>query len=115
MTEQVLQIYPVLKGQKLDGKNAIPPWTTNASVAQPTTNHFDDLIDFGQNDPAPSQMPALDARHNSTAEIQSLLSSTGTPAPTGPLIDFQDDLKKELPQSLKRQNTEGSVDDFFDA
>ena len=64
-----MAIYPVIKGQKLDQRNVIPPHN-----AEPTASHQppktdqpkevkpqDDLIDFGQNEapqPAQSAQPA---------------------------------------------------------
>lgn len=81
-----------------------------------------DLIDFGQDEvsetkpsaqpavapapiptaaPAPAPAPAKPS--NSTkapSEIESLLSSTGKPA-EGPLIDFTNDLKKDLPRQTQ--------------
>jgi hypothetical protein len=144
-TEQILAIYPILKGQKSSTVNAIPP---RGSVSGPSSHHIatekppqdqpvaekrDDLIDFGQNDsspPAPSQRetqpeitpdakpenrPAIDPSHKSTAEIQSMLSETGSRAPGGPLIDFHQDMKTSLPAGFKRADTAESSDEFVDA
>lgn len=155
-TEQILAIYPILKGQKPNTRNVIPsrssisgsirsishPNHAEHSIQRhPTEQHpnehhangpsaaggGDDLIDFGQNDsqpPAPKQpepklkpeeRPAIDVHHKSTAEIQSLLSQTGSRAPGGPLIDFHEDLKTTLPAGLKRADTAESSDEFVDA
>lgn len=155
-TEQILAIYPILKGQKPNTRNVIParssisgsigsishPHHAEHSVQRHSTEQHpndhhahgpskagggDDLIDFGQNDsqpPAPKQpepklkpeeRPAIDVHHKSTAEIQSLLSQTGSRAPGGPLIDFHEDLKTTLPAGLKRADTAESSDEFVDA
>ena len=58
----------------------------------------DDLIDFGEGD-APTPTPAKADKPESTPtpdEIEKMLTSTGKPA-EGPLIDFTQELKKDLP------------------
>lgn len=163
-SEQILAVYPILKGQKPDTRNAIPPRGSVSgpsshppqavqhpveqrpsedrqpappaatqpappAVTQPEPSKGDDLIDFGQNEPKlpvlppaqplpetkPEVRPAIDAQHKSTADIQSMLSQTGSPAPGGPLIDFHQDMKTTLPTSLKRESTAESSDEFVDA
>ena len=101
--------------------------TEQRPVQPPAADQGGDLIDFGQNDappPVPKQpepqvqpesRPAIDANHRSTAEIQSMLSQTGAPAPGGPLIDFHQDMKKTLPAGLQRADTAESNDEFVDA
>lgn len=116
-----MAIYPVIKGQKSATKNSIPPRTSTATTSgQDTPN----LIDFSHdNTPATPQeakpssetKAEVDPRHKSTAEIQTMLSATGSPAHSGPLIDFHDDLKTSLPQKLSRGDTEESQDEFVDA
>lgn len=59
--------------------------------------------------------PPIDSSHGSTAEIQEMLSSTGTRADGGPLINFHKDMKKGLPTDLKRTDTGESNDEFVDA
>lgn len=130
--EQIMAIYPVVTGQKPNGTNVIPPrGPTTGSNAQsaPVDEQGDDLIDFGQDDDpappapkpaessAPGSEPKIDPHHRSTAEIQTMLSATGSPTSAGePLIDFHQDLKKDLPQtSLKRGDTDESHDEFVDA
>jgi hypothetical protein len=156
-TEQILAIYPILKGQKPNTRNVIPPRSSISgpsshpsqaeehpieqdglqqhgteqhpseprSAEPPAAGVEEDLIDFGQNEtqpPAskqpeskPEERPAIDVHHKSTAEIQSLLSQTGSPAPGGPLIDFHQDLKTSLPAGIKRTDTAESNDEFVDA
>ncbi|POR32087.1 Oxysterol-binding protein-like protein OBPa [Tolypocladium paradoxum] len=95
-TEQILSIYPVVDGQKLNQDHAIPPRQADnkpaASDAKPSDKVEGNLIDFGGDDTPPAQQPAkkLDV-------IEDLLSSPGKPA-EGPLIDFTQEMKKDLPQ-----------------
>lgn len=127
-TDQVLAIYPILPGQMKDGANPIPPRAAESkpganksseskqTPAQPAQPAHDDLIDFSQDDsPAEAARPAavpstIDSRTESTGEISGLLKSTGKPS-EGPLIDFHNDLKKNIP-SIPRA---GSNDFFVDA
>lgn len=146
--EQILAIYPILKGQKPVSRHSIPPRgsvsghsSRQPPAEQPAADQGGDLIDFGQNDPHPpasnqpevkpeskpdpnldakpgseqENRPVLDAYHKSTADIQSMLSHTGSPAPGGPLIDFHQDIKTTLPAGLKRADTTESSDEFVDA
>jgi oxysterol-binding protein-related protein 8 len=119
-----MAIYPIIKGQKWDPKHVIPP-RASTSEARPTSSGGD-LIDFGDDKPSaakkeapPSETgpkPPLDPSHKSTAEIQQMLTSTGATAREGPLIDFHNDMKKDLPSSqLKQADTEDSSDEFHDA
>lgn len=92
-TEQILAIYPIVDGQELDKSNAIPPHKgakPTANDVQPNANAEESLIDFGDQAPAPQEPPT---KNN---EITDLLTSTGKPS-EGPLLDFTDDLKKDLP------------------
>lgn len=135
-SEQILAIYPILKGQKPLTKNIIPPrgCVSGSSIQEPhdppPKDKGDDLIDFGQDDeapppaqrqpeskpqPEPEERPAIDPKHKSTAGIQSMLSDTGSTKSGGSLIDFHDDMKKNLPSSLKREDTTESNDEFVDA
>lgn len=127
--EQITSIYPVLRGQKLSETNSIPPRgsTAGANAQTAPADEEADLIDFGQNgdsappaqkpvESTPENEPAIDVHHKSTAEIQSMLAATGTPpVQDEPLLDFHQDMKKDLPRSLKRGDTEESHDEFVDA
>ncbi|KAK4097524.1 Oxysterol-binding protein, partial [Parathielavia hyrcaniae] len=99
---QIMAIYPIVKGQKFNTQNAIPP---RASQSDPSARPKeldggqDDLIDFGDDSPAPQQEP----------------STTTHRAKNGPLIDFHDDMKKDLPGSAKRADSTESDDEFVDA
>ena len=112
-----MAIYPIVRGQQVNQKKAIAP-RAEPSSAPAASVPEGDLIDFGQDDPpaAPARRAPLDQAHNSTAEIQGLLAATGVPAKEGALIDFHEDLKKELPRAaIKRSDTEESNDNFLDA
>ncbi|EPE28032.1 Oxysterol-binding protein-like protein [Glarea lozoyensis ATCC 20868] len=105
-------------------------------------SHENDLVDFGQNDSAPpqksaiqSQMPAdLYAAQTQNGgqkqkELEQTLLSTSTSRENqgGPLLDFHDDLKRDLPAggtetekarhaALLRKDTDtDSLDEFVDA
>ncbi|KAJ2970468.1 hypothetical protein NUW58_g9687 [Xylaria curta] len=89
----------------------------------PSANNGGDLIDFGQNDdplPAKTEPSTKAQNHRPSADITNLLESTGQKA-NGPLLDFTEDLKKDLPDKakeppgMKRADTEDSNDAFFDA
>ncbi|KAL0938971.1 oxysterol binding protein [Colletotrichum truncatum] len=129
-TEQILAIYPIVKGQKAPSANVIPPHHATAAekpALQPQAG-ANDLIDFGDDQdntppaPAPASAPAVQPPTGATAtaqesrsdskDIQSMLNKTGTQPGEGPLIDFVPDMKKAVP-SLKRADT--SEDSFHDA
>ncbi len=89
--KQIMDIYPVLDAKSASEQKAAetqPP----AAEAQPApaSGGGDDLIDFGDSS-APSA-PAVPKADN----VENLLAQTGKPA-EGPLLDFADDMKKELP------------------
>ncbi|KAK0746298.1 hypothetical protein B0T18DRAFT_411321 [Schizothecium vesticola] len=122
--EQIMAIFPIIKGQRWEPKHVIPPRTPT----QPPHPGDGNLVDVSDAQPSlpPSvterpepetleAKPPIDSSHTSTTEIQQMLSSTGTRAQGGPLIDFHKDLKKGLPTDLKRTDTEGSNDEFVDA
>ncbi|KAK0747882.1 hypothetical protein B0T21DRAFT_278521 [Apiosordaria backusii] len=117
---QIMAVYPILPGQKSEKRIVIPP-RASFCESRPQTAHSNDgnLINFNSGEPstdgsrAPQQKPPLDPNHNSTAEIQTMLASTGDKAKDGPLIDFHDNLKKSLPANPKRADTEDSQDDVF--
>jgi oxysterol-binding protein-related protein 8 len=140
--EQILAVTPILRGQKPTEKNPIPPphyrSGSYTSTKSPTTSaHPDhppapdnDLIDFGQNDgSADSHVPAnLHASHavNSNPQqqhLEQILRETSTERKAqDSLIDFHDDLKRDLTTvdghsvSLKRHDTDtSSLDEFVDA
>lgn len=129
---QIMAIYPVVKGQKWDQKHVIPPRASTSELCSPAPAHHadeGDLIDFGNHQPLPEKretpepttvaaaedVPPLDPSHKSTADIQTMLAVTGARAGEGPLIDFHDDMKKALPPTLKRAETDDSNDEFVDA
>ncbi|KAH6648313.1 Oxysterol-binding protein [Truncatella angustata] len=145
ITEQIMAIYPVIPGQKLSERNAIPPQHRNTAPA-PQVAPEDaqaNLIDFESSEapapavaptpasapaPVPAEAPAVAAaaqNHPSqdSTEIRQMLSSTGHPTTGGPLIDFTGDVKNALPTTtqptqpshLRRTETEDSNDAFFDA
>lgn len=97
-TEQILAIYPIIPGQKPRPAAKIPP-RHEAAAPRPKN---DDLINFGPDDSsADTQRPPMlssggDPKVESSGEISELLKATGKPS-EGPLIDFQDDLKTNLP------------------
>lgn len=136
-TEQILAITPILRGQSSNEKNPIPPHhpqTYSAQpnqVAAPQPKHPApqvDLIDFGQHD-GQTQQPLIPADLKAAQTLnggqqqkdleQTLRSTSTSPPPNeGSLIDFHDDLKKDLPEvnTLKRQDTDTkSMDEFVDA
>lgn len=87
----------MVDGQKLDGDLAIPPRKeANGQAEKPDSEG--DLIDVG-GDEAPAQTPAQTTQTpavKTPTEIETMLNSTGKPA-EGPLLDFADDMKKDLP------------------
>ncbi|KAK3986705.1 hypothetical protein QBC44DRAFT_247628 [Cladorrhinum sp. PSN332] len=126
---QIMAIYPIVKGQRLEHKIVIPPRASFSDQAgRPQTlpgKNDDDLINLKDDEPSsPSTKPlgkkkptgpkpALDSAHESTTEIQAMLAATSNRAKEGPLIDFHKDMKNDLPRS----NTDDShdEDDFVDA
>lgn len=117
--EQIMAIYPIVKGQKPDQRHVIPPHSPaarpiKAHETKPAENHIDDnLIDFADTPapapvpaPAPAPVPAKPASAEPAtkqSEIQSLLAATGKVAPPNePLIDFTNDLKKDLPPTTQQ-------------
>jgi oxysterol-binding protein-related protein 8 len=121
--EQIMAIFPIVKGQKPNQANAIPP---RGSVSAPSEQPVppteakggnDDLIDFGQNEAPASQEPAAQATKAPAEknDVEGMLKATGKEAADGPLIDFHEDMKKNIPV-LKRSTTEGSDEiEFHDA
>ncbi|KAG0651034.1 Oxysterol-binding protein [Hyphodiscus hymeniophilus] len=143
-TEQILAITPILSGQRPTEKNPIPPHhqplpsqenQVPAPAAAPQSQapaQQADLVDFGQVDGStvqqqpfiPADLHAAQTQNNGQRqkELERTLHSTSTPPnperKTGSLIDFHDDLKKDLPNitQLKRQDTDTqSLDEFVDA
>ncbi|KAK3336414.1 Oxysterol-binding protein [Cercophora scortea] len=125
---QIMAIYPIVKGQRYKPVNWIPPRGSisgpSTHAAQPSTGHGS--AEAGKDSGLPKVQersssslnedpPAIDPAHKSTAEIQALLSATGARPTNGPLIDFHQDMKKSLPHSVKRSDTEDSNDEFLDA
>jgi hypothetical protein len=97
-----MNIFPIVKGQKPKQENAIPEFVPKTEApapapAAPAATKQDDLIDFGQ-----SEEPAKEQQTpKQPSEIESMLASTGKPA-DGPLIDFTQELKKDLPTDTKQ-------------
>lgn len=124
---QIMAIYPIVNGQKFDCKNVIPPRASLSEIPRPTGRHVEsDLIDVGSKEESPEKKekealdtgvkPPLDPSHKSTAEIQQLLASTGSPPADGPLIDFHNGMKKALSATdPKHGEVEDSSDEFHDA
>ncbi|EKD15566.1 oxysterol-binding protein [Drepanopeziza brunnea f. sp. 'multigermtubi' MB_m1] len=101
-----------------------------APAAAPFSN---DLIDIHQGGPAetqqtsyqvPADLYAAQTLNNGQQQkdLENLLRSTSSPKPSeGPLLNFHDDLKMDLPSAsggkaiLKREATDGSIDEFADA
>ncbi|KAH8815080.1 hypothetical protein F5884DRAFT_771048 [Xylogone sp. PMI_703] len=121
-TKQILAVTPIVRGQKFH-REAIPPHHAQSQSVSRQVSHdpqgeatHEDLIDFGQNDS--NTVPAQTAK---PTDVEKALMSTGHVAPQGSLIDFHEDMKKDLPsgasdQKLKRQDTDTqSVDEFVDA
>ncbi|KHN96263.1 Oxysterol-binding protein [Metarhizium album ARSEF 1941] len=91
-TKQLLSIYPVIDGQKLNGDLAIPPHKEANGHAE-KKGAAGDLIDIdGDALPAAQSTTII----NESSEIEKLLNATGKPA-GGALIDFADGMKKDLP------------------
>lgn len=128
-----MAIYPIVKGQRFVEKNPIPPRTPLVSPSkeahppvltadherldhhdEPTTAKEPVAMTKEPVDTAPKVHPPLDSSHESTTEIQTLLAATGTVAKEGPLIDFHDDMKKDLP-AIKKVDSQDSHDEFVDA
>jgi oxysterol-binding protein-related protein 8 len=142
--EQILAVIPILRGQKSNEKNVIPPRGSTerarpeeAHLQQPTQPQrsqipSDDLIDFGQNDsshsanttshnpPMPRQPSDLQAAQTkngdqSQKELEQTLASTSTEVAQGPLIDFHDDMHNSLPPKQELKRQDTSDDEFVDA
>lgn len=94
-TEQILAIYPIVAGQPMTRRPSIPTQASPKSVKKSTNRVVEkpkeeaSLIDFGNDEASTSAAKSPD-------EIETLLAATGKPA-DGPLIDFAQDLKKDLP------------------
>jgi hypothetical protein len=117
----------------------IPP---RGSLSEPSARPEDllsgegDLINFDSDEPSPQEpspqepspqepspkehpsasgnRPPLDPSHPSTADVQKALDSTGSHK-EGPLIDFHDDMKRDLPASTKPTGSTELEDEFLDA
>jgi hypothetical protein len=115
-------VAPILPGQKAGGKNPAPAQSPSAGAAAATQKN--DLIDFGQNEGSliPADLKAAQTENDGQKQkdLENTLKSTSTSSKEGPLIDFQQDLKANLPEAeqhrLKRQDTDtNSLDEFVDA
>lgn len=137
-----MAVTPIVQGQSRTEKNPIPPphyrtesytSTTSPTIAtheQPPAAG-NDLIDFGQDeDNVPSHIPAdLHAAQTlnngqQQKDLEKTLRETSTERKTqgDSLIDFHQDLKKDLPSlegqggALRRHDTDtSSLDEFVDA
>ncbi|KAG5976224.1 hypothetical protein E4U55_007422 [Claviceps digitariae] len=98
-TKQFLSIYPVVSGQKLDGDLVIPSRKESS-----LTEAEGRLIDSGSNDaPGPVSAAApVEAKEQPNNEIAHLLQSTGKPAEGGRLLDFTEEMKKDLPNAEQK-------------
>jgi hypothetical protein len=139
-TEQILAVTPILRGQKSNERNIIPhrraeSYTSTKSTEATRQKHPEaDLIDFGQNENsvppnpyAPKDLQAAQTQNNGQQQkdLEEILRSTSTEPKDGnqgSLIDFHDDMKKNLPvldgenSKLKRHDTDTqSLDEFVDA
>ncbi len=147
-TEQILALTPILRGQKSNEKNPIPPHRRSESftpsITQKTSEPHQpqapepDLIDFGQNESPqvspsqpkmeiPADLKAAQTQNNGQQQKDlesTLISTSTTEGSQGPLIDFHNEMKKDLPilqvesenHTLKRQDTDTqSLDEFMDA
>ncbi|KAJ8070458.1 hypothetical protein OCU04_000832 [Sclerotinia nivalis] len=152
--EQILAVYPILPGQQSTEKNRIPPQhhqhteqanpipapvpvaTTPVSLL-PQEKDKENLIDLGNDSPAtahyqhvPADLHAAQTQNNGQQQkdLERTLQSTSTVQGQNqsPLIDFHDDLRKDLPtatdtqgtatSTLYRQDTDThSIDEFVDA
>ncbi|CAK7243095.1 MAG: Oxysterol-binding protein OBPa [Sporothrix thermara] len=120
--DQILAIYPILPGQTSRRDSAIRPIPAHKSVDAHPETATGNLIDFGDDEDtkpansaaAAAAKPAVDSTPAVDNTISNLLTSTGTPAPAGPLMDFNKELEKNLP-TIKRSDTSGSQDVFHDA
>lgn len=111
-----MAIYPVIAGQKFNHKNVIPPRASISELrAQPVEapSGQGDLIDFGDDGLATQQPPSKGQSQipGNQPPPDPLTSS----AKEGPLVDFHQDMKKDLPSSIKRTNSTESDDEFVDA
>jgi len=101
-TKQFLSIYPVVSGQKLDGDLVIPSRKESRSRAG-LVEAEDPIIDLSGSD-APISAPAaasVEAEKQSN-DIEHLLQSTGKPTDGGPLLDFAQEMKKDLPNAEQK-------------
>ncbi|KAI9650493.1 Oxysterol-binding protein OBPa [Ciborinia camelliae] len=152
-TEQILAVYPILPGQKSMEKNRIPPQhhqhteqanpvpaPVSAAAAPvplpPLEKEKENLIDFRSDSsaPAPAHIPAdlhaAQTQNNGQQQkdLERTLQSTSTAQGQNQssLIDFQDDLRKDLPAATDTQGTASatlyrldtdthSLDEFVDA
>jgi len=139
-TEQILAVTPILRGQKSNERNIIPhrraeSYTSTKSTEATRQKHPEaDLIDFGQNENsvplnpyAPKDLQVAQTQNNGQQQkdLEEILRSTSTEPKDGnqgSLIDFHDDMKKNLPvldgenSKLKRHDTDTqSLDEFVDA
>lgn len=108
--EQIMAIYPIVDGQKSVFEDSKPdPIIPEKPVAAATNDvprqpSQEDLVDFGQNEVPATKLAdtPVESPQRTPDEIEKLLSKTGKPA-EGPLIDFTQDLKKDLHSTQQDQ------------
>lgn len=98
--EQIMAIYPIIDGQQATAehnKTREPPATSNNTVpADASAEAGDNLISLDDSQAAATPKPAETEAAQTPDEVERMLSMTGKQA-EGPLLDFTDDLKKDLP------------------
>ncbi|QSZ31241.1 hypothetical protein DSL72_000804 [Monilinia vaccinii-corymbosi] len=142
--EQILAVYPILPGQKCTEKNHIPPQHHQhieqakpvpepVQAAAPVSLHpqekdKENLTDFSSDSPVPAQyqqipvdLHAAQTPNNDQQQkdLERILQSTSTVQGQhqSSLINFHDDLKKDLPVATdtRRDTDTQSLDEFVDA
>lgn len=93
----------MLSGQKLDGGDlVIPPRKEASSKAGSAEAGNPSLIDFAGSD-APESAPATVVEANKQPnDIKHLLQSTGKPADGSPVLDFTQEMKKDVPHAEQK-------------
>ena len=93
-----MAIYPIIDGQQAaaeHNKNHASPVTKNSIPAEANTKADDNLVNLDDSQTAATPKPVEAKPAQTPDEIERMLSVTGKPA-DGPLLDFTDDLKKDL-------------------
>lgn len=138
MTEQILAIYPILPGQKVNSDFEIAPHTSNATphdnnnlqpeqnAAEQSSGDGNDLIDFGDSAPNAKAVTAnqnISSQHRTRSvslmdddqHINAMNDKMGNMNLMGPM-QTPGNPSTGTPRPLERTDTETSeVDSFFDA